>query len=460
MSVRRVMTTLIAASVAGSVLLATTGTATAVTVTKKTIAPGLTYRRITDPAGPWIVHVLTVAPAKPVSLDPVAAGPVGSWARTSTIASRVGALAAINGDYPVWPGFPMHGFVQDGKIDLLRDPPGISFAVRRDETKASVARAPMTSWAKDMALGKGLGVAAWNSGAPGTNQVVGFTGYGGTKMKPPSNACSVRLRPDGTNHWNPQQDGVYRDFVIDARACQTSAMTVTTGTTVLSSKLSGAGATWIKALKVGGTVRLSWHDGIAGVLDVIGGNPMLVEDGQIVAPDASCTEYLCRRHPRSAVGVTATNKVLMVVVDGRKSTSVGMRLDELARYMKSLGAVSAMNFDGGGSATMWIKGMGVVNAPTDSSGERSVTNALVVLPGADPGETEPKARAVPFGARSTVEEKLVAIDEAGRRSADLAAADPASTGGLLDWLLATGRVDRRSLPPALARAADRFRATR
>ena len=55
------------------------------------------------------------------------------------------------------------------------------------------------------------------------------------------------------------------------------------------------------------------------------------------------------------------------------------------------GAVDAANLDGGGSATMWIKGLGVVNHPTDSTGERPVSNALVILPGADTGEPAPLA---------------------------------------------------------------------
>jgi hypothetical protein len=344
---------------------------------------------------------------------------------------------------------------------VLNDPPGIAFGVRQDETAATVARMPLQVWAKDLTLGKGLGIVAWNHGTPGTNQVLGYTGYGGTKIKPPSGACSVRLIPNGSIRWNGGKDGVYRDYVVDTRACQTSAMAVTTGTTVLSSKLSGAGATWIKSLKAGKTVRLSWHNGMAGVIDLVGGNPMLLESGRVVAPDASCTEYLCRRHPRSAVGVTSTGKVLMVVVDGRKSTSVGMRLDELAKYMKSLGAVNAMNFDGGGSATMWIKGMGVVNDPTDSGGERSVTSALLVLPGPDPAESTPKTgRQASFGAASASAEKLAAFEQLGREAADLAASDPGSTGGLIDFLLATDGIDRDSMSRSLLRIADRFRTSR
>ena len=40
---------------------------------------------------------------------------------------------------------------------------------------------------------------------------------------------------------------------------------------------------------------------------------------------------------------------------------------------------------------MWIKGMGVVNHPTDSTGERPVSNAIVILRKANPSEPVPAA---------------------------------------------------------------------
>ena len=66
-----------------------------------------------------------------------------------------------------------------------------------------------------------------------------------------------------------------------------------------------------------------------------------------------------------------------------------MTFPQLESAFLRLGATWAMNLDGGGSTTMWIRGRGVVNRPTDPSGERSVVNALVVLPGTDPSETLP-----------------------------------------------------------------------
>jgi exopolysaccharide biosynthesis protein len=77
-------------------------------------------------------------------------------------------------------------------------------------------------------------------------------------------------------------------------------------------------------------------------------------------------------------------------VDGRSSASVGLTLYQLGKEMKAMGAVNAVNLDGG-SATMLIKGMGVVNHPTDSTGERPVSNAIVIPPRADPSEPIPAA---------------------------------------------------------------------
>ena len=57
-----------------------------------------------------------------------------------------------------------------------------------------------------------------------------------------------------------------------------------------------------------------------------------------------------------------------------------MSLAELAALLRRLGATDAANLDGGGSTTFWLRGTGVVNTPSDPSGERTVGNALFVVP--------------------------------------------------------------------------------
>ncbi len=59
------------------------------------------------------------------------------------------------------------------------------------------------------------------------------------------------------------------------------------------------------------------------------------------------------RHPRTAAGVTADGRsLILVVIDGRQPAhSIGVTLPELADIMIGLGAADALNLDGGGSST-------------------------------------------------------------------------------------------------------------
>jgi exopolysaccharide biosynthesis protein len=86
------------------------------------------------------------------------------------------------------------------------------------------------------------------------------------------------------------------------------------------------------------------------------------------------------RHPRTAVGRMTNGKLLLVTVDGRQpQTSIGMSLYTLADLLLELGAVEAINLDGGGSTTMVVKHK-VMNKPSDQTGERPVSDAILMFP--------------------------------------------------------------------------------
>ena len=122
---------------------------------------------------------------------------------------------------------------------------------------------------------------------------------------------------------------------------------------------------------------------LAGVTTAIGGGPKLVHDGK--PWEWSGLQF---RHPRSAVGWNREH-IFLVVVDGRQSDSVGMTFPELAAYMVRLGCDEALNFDGGGSTTMWVLGQ-IVNRPSEGK-ERPGANSLVLFrrAAAEPGRTKP-----------------------------------------------------------------------
>lgn len=72
--------------------------------------------------------------------------------------------------------------------------------------------------------------------------------------------------------------------------------------------------------------------------------------------------------PRTAAGLTTDGHLLLVTVDGRTSMGLGSTLGGMQDLMEDLGSANAVNFDGGGSTTMWIAGAtlsGVVNYPSD-----------------------------------------------------------------------------------------------
>ena len=73
------------------------------------------------------------------------------------------------------------------------------------------------------------------------------------------------------------------------------------------------------------------------------------------------------RNPRTAIGYTEDNTLIMLTADGREGASVGLTLFELANLMKEFGCKNAMNLDGGGSTVMYINGE-VVNKPAVEGG--------------------------------------------------------------------------------------------
>lgn len=110
--------------------------------------------------------------------------------------------------------------------------------------------------------------------------------------------------------------------------------------------------------------------------EVVSGHPSIVVAG---TPRESPNYPVCvDRHPRTALGLSQDKQTLyLAVVDGRQPGRAGMTCLELGTLMKGLGAHEAVNLDGGGSSTMWLKSTGVVNTPSDGA-QRVVANHLAI----------------------------------------------------------------------------------
>lgn len=116
---------------------------------------------------------------------------------------------------------------------------------------------------------------------------------------------------------------------------------------------------------------------------MLGGGPQLIKAGKIAITDTQekmAPGFATDRHPRTAIAKLESGKLLLVTVDGRQpGVSAGMTLEMLAEFLLELSAVDAINLDGGGSTTMVVHNK-IVNRPSDQTGERPVSDAILVFP--------------------------------------------------------------------------------
>jgi Phosphodiester glycosidase len=348
-------------------------------VRTRRIAPGLTYKKIVRRSLPLRTYVLTADLSKAITLDTtIADAALPSRRPLSGIVRSHGALAGVNGDPGERLGNTVHPFAQDGDLLHTAGPGPELFGVSRDESRTFFGRVDTEVAITDQSTGVEYALDRWNRGGPAPGELVGYSPLGGSLEPPPSYSCSARLLPQGPPV-AAASNGVDRDFVVDLVRCSESAIGLSGGI-VISAAPGTDEATQLLTLSRGTPMRLHWTLGWPNVFDAVGGAPMLLRNGSPVNVCSSCP-----RNPRTAVGVTASGKILLVVVDGRSRRSRGATLVEMRNIMRDLGAVTALNLDGGGSSEMVVDGE-VVNDPSDGH-ERHITNAILILRGADPGES-------------------------------------------------------------------------
>ncbi len=103
--------------------------------------------------------------------------------------------------------------------------------------------------------------------------------------------------------------------------------------------------------------------------------PILIKNSKVqTLPYMSFTH---KRHPRTCIGFTK-DSIFFITIDGRNETAAGMNLYEVQSFLKNMGCTNAINLDGGGSTSLWLKSKGIINTPSDKTGERPVANALII----------------------------------------------------------------------------------
>jgi exopolysaccharide biosynthesis protein len=118
----------------------------------------------------------------------------------------------------------------------------------------------------------------------------------------------------------------------------------------------------------------------AGPILLHNGQPAIdaVTEGVFDPRDLNDYTFSAYRHARTMIGVDSQGRIILAAADGIAGVSEGMTLTEEAALMRSLGAVDAMNLDGGGSTQFASFGQ-ILDDPS-SSPLRPVGDTVEVVP--------------------------------------------------------------------------------
>lgn len=112
-----------------------------------------------------------------------------------------------------------------------------------------------------------------------------------------------------------------------------------------------------------------------GLRDAVSFGPSLIVNGEA----ANYSGVGGGLNPRTAIGQRADGAVLLLCIEGRRSSSMGATMADLIDIMVQYGAVNAFNLDGGMSSSMYYNGEEIIDNANIRQ-DRAIPTAWVVLP--------------------------------------------------------------------------------
>lgn len=352
------------------------------------VRPGVTFFhfRLTFEQGPAHLYMLQIDPGANFTIRPVVANNrIGSLAQVDRLAREVDAVAAING-----------GFFDTGGQHL---PVGL---IRIDYRYLFEQFLPRPVLGIDAAGEVHFATFALHSSLylPDTAATIPLSGYNRARKYAQVVAFSREFGPTTrTNPWgreiilrqtSPQETPagarnlLGQHYLVMSESAGNSPIPEdglvlsfhSSALRELRERLAGI----YPGVEV--ELRTNLPSGWEAFPHLLGGGPMLIEDGAVVLDYAS--ERFARKmnYPasRTAVGLTSRDGIALIVIDrGDRDYSVGATWDQLALVgCDFLKLKYLMGFDGGGSSTMFIEDR-VVNRPSGGT-PRAVANILAVVP--------------------------------------------------------------------------------
>ena len=362
----------------------------------RAVAPGVDLYHLNagprlDPPGPLSIWILRLDPAR-VDLQPaLARDQIMETETVADLAARRGAVAAVNAGFFLPNGDPsglykLNGqLVSDthrlrGAVGIIRDGPAPRLVFGRVSARLRL-RLPRRAR---------------------PDQIVEIAGVDTTRLR----GRLMLFTPAYHPHTDTAAGGL--EWTVSAAPHRIAGAPRTEGRTAIPAGgfvLSYGGRTApaaLRALQPGARIHIEPAYAVASghpdvwtrASDIVCGAGLLARDGRFVddwAVEALAPGFAAARHPRTMIGTRPDGSVWLVTVDGRQpGLSAGMTLPELRDFARRLGLTNALNLDGGGSTTMWVRGQ-VVNSPSDATGPRKVSDALLVTAAPRPARTGTRA---------------------------------------------------------------------
>lgn len=314
----------------------------------------------------WIsVHVLRMDLQNPTQTPVALYGPQGIGKRATVKAmadqdARV--VGAVNGDYFNYSPMPSTLGVMVSEGQMLSSPPHMDYALPAFFLDA----------AKNGAVGYLNREISFTNGRTGANTPINMIN------KISADYTTVALLDQ---HWGATSPGTaagvsgVREVVVEngqvtAIRDGQAGVAIPANGYVLAAKIEK-----LPNIQVGDQLNVNRQIlANSAIPFAMGGGSIIVKDGEVTLTNIHSEGI----HPRTGIGVTADHRLLLVAVDGRSKTYKGLAQKDFGELMKSLGAVQALNLDGGGSTTMVVKDGDVnqvVNKPSDGS-PRPVVNGV------------------------------------------------------------------------------------
>lgn len=325
-------------------------------LSSRTLAPGVVYKYYHGALNVNVIDVDMVT--APVQIRPVLAGSTFSHlADVKNHARQCRAIAAVNANYFKKDGTPLGTLVIDG--EWVAGP--LFDRVSMGITKSGYVRVDRVNLSGILKTS--------NPGAPSiwVNNI----------NQPRRHGSHLILY---TRRWGDSVTMPYRGSLVAVDSSgkviekTTSTIAIPYGGFALSDLSSGK----INKLHPGDLVKLSWRtkpNEWSDVMQAVSGGPMLIKDGDLyvdLKAEGFRKAWTGRQiKARTACGVTAYNHLLLVTIEGSHT------MWDFAKFLHKLGAVEAMNLDGGGSTTMVVNGVTVTR--NGSSYQRRVASSLVIV---------------------------------------------------------------------------------